>query len=176
MQGGLILLLAVIFLFVGSVPSLAYDYSGYNWSTTYTYYNANQISNTSWQAAINTAGGYWNAAGSSFDFIIYDYATNIWETEYLGHNGRIAQSYVSIYEGYITDCDTRFNTYYSFHTDGSNYDVLTVALHEFGHWLMLKDLYSGSDSDKVMYWAYNGIKRDLTSDDINGIKYIYGEE
>jgi len=62
---------------------------------------------------------------------------------------------------------------------GSAYDTFdteTVALHEFGHWLMLNDLYDPADSDKVMYGyiALDQIKRDLHQDDIDGIIYIYG--
>ncbi len=55
-------------------------------------------------------------------------------------------------------------------------DVANIATHEIGHWLRLIDLYDSSDSDKTMY-GYSVVeetkKRSLTSDDINGIRYIY---
>lgn len=50
------------------------------------------------------------------------------------------------------------------------YDVETVSLHEFGHWLSLGH---SSSTSAVMYAYYTGTKRSLTQDDIDGIKYIY---
>jgi hypothetical protein len=54
---------------------------------------------------------------------------------------------------------------------GSNYDLMTVAAHEFGHALGLGE---STVSTAVMYGTYNGIKQALTSDDIAGIQSIYG--
>ncbi len=53
----------------------------------------------------------------------------------------------------------------------SNYDLLTVVAHEFGHALGLGE---STVSTAVMYGTYNGIKQALTSDDISGIQSIYG--
>ena len=53
----------------------------------------------------------------------------------------------------------------------SNYDLMTVAAHEFGHALGLGE---SSVSTAVMYGTYNGIKQSLVSDDISGIDSIYG--
>jgi hypothetical protein len=53
----------------------------------------------------------------------------------------------------------------------SNYDLLTVAAHEFGHALGLGE---STVSTAVMYGTYNGLKDALTSDDIAGIQSIYG--
>ena len=53
----------------------------------------------------------------------------------------------------------------------SNYDLMTVVAHEFGHALGLGE---SSVSDAVMYGTYNGIKQALASDDIAGIQSIYG--
>lgn len=53
----------------------------------------------------------------------------------------------------------------------SNYDLMTVAAHEFGHSLGLGE---SSVSTAVMYGTYNGIKQSLTSDDISGIDSVYG--
>jgi hypothetical protein len=51
------------------------------------------------------------------------------------------------------------------------YDIETVAIHEFGHALGL-DHSNVSTAD--MYPYYNGIKNVLGTDDINGIRAVYG--
>jgi Matrixin len=53
----------------------------------------------------------------------------------------------------------------------SNFDLMTVAAHEFGHALGLGE---STVSTAVMYGTYNGLKEALTSDDIAGIQSIYG--
>ncbi len=54
---------------------------------------------------------------------------------------------------------------------GSTYDLYTVSAHESGHSLGLchSDL-----STAVLYSTYNGVKSNLTADDISGIQSIYG--
>ena len=59
-------------------------------------------------------------------------------------------------------------------------DVHTVALHEMGHWLNLRDLYGNvsgypTDIDKIMYGygGYGTQKRNLTLYDSLGMRYIY---
>ncbi len=54
---------------------------------------------------------------------------------------------------------------------GSNYDLMTVVAHEFGHTLGLGE---SSVSSAVMYGTYNGIKQALATDDISGVQSIYG--
>jgi len=54
---------------------------------------------------------------------------------------------------------------------GSTYDLFTVAMHEFGHALGLNE---SSVSNAVEYGTYTGQKTGLASDDIAGIRSIYG--
>src|SRR5262249_45631429 len=53
----------------------------------------------------------------------------------------------------------------------SNYDLLTVMAHEFGHALGLGHT---TLSAAVMYGTYNGVKQALVGDDIAGIRSTYG--
>ena len=64
--------------------------------------------------------------------------------------------------------DMAFNTAQNF-SAGSGYN-LSVAEHEFGHAL---DLFYSSASPAVMWPSYNGVKPNLSSDDIAGIRNIY---
>jgi hypothetical protein len=55
---------------------------------------------------------------------------------------------------------------------GTGFDLQTVAAHEFGHALGLGD--QSTDIYGEMYYAYDGIKTALDSDDIAGIQSLYG--
>ncbi|MFC1633329.1 GLUG motif-containing protein [Planctomycetota bacterium] len=86
-------------------------------------------------------------------------------------------------EQQLIECDMVFND------RGDNWstnpfefeaDVQSVALHEFGHFLSLNDLYgeigdSEYDAAKVMYGYSDGytLKRNLHPDDVAGIHWIY---
>lgn len=52
----------------------------------------------------------------------------------------------------------------------ANYDLKTVAIHEFGHTLGMDH---SSIYNAVMYSYYAGLKQGLNSDDIGGIRSIY---
>jgi hypothetical protein len=54
---------------------------------------------------------------------------------------------------------------------GTSYDLYTVTAHEAGHSL---GLCHSEVSTAVLYYGYNGVKSNLTSDDIAGIQAIYG--
>lgn len=54
--------------------------------------------------------------------------------------------------------------------NGNSEDIETVALHELGHVLGLDH---SSNSQAIMYAVISGKNRDLSTDDINGIRAIY---
>jgi hypothetical protein len=55
---------------------------------------------------------------------------------------------------------------------GTGFDIQTVAAHEFGHALGLGD--QSTDIYGEMYYAYDGLKTALDSDDVAGIQSLYG--
>ncbi|MBV6342541.1 matrixin family metalloprotease [Candidatus Magnetobacterium casense] len=81
--------------------------------------------------------------------------------------------------GEIFDDDINFNTKYLYSTDLTlnSYDLQSIAAHELGHCLSLKDLYDAAvDSEKTMYgYASRGEtkKRTLEQDDMAGITSLY---
>ena len=102
-------------------------------------------------------------------------------------NGVLGQATIRSSGGVISECDIAFNTKYKWSTGASTpndaIDVHTVALHELGHWLNLRDLYGNvsgypTDIDKVMYGyaGYGKQKRILTIYESLGMRYIYPGE
>jgi hypothetical protein len=80
----------------------------------------------------------------------------------------------------LLETDTIFNSDLPWNItvngDPNSYDLQNIATHEFGHWLVLGDLYSQRDSALTMY-GYGGlgetIKSTLGRGDISGINKIY---
>lgn len=78
----------------------------------------------------------------------------------------------------LVEADTVFNSDLSWSVSGDSqsYDLQNIATHEFGHWLVLGDLYSLKDWALTMY-GYGGlgetIKSTLGKGDITGINRIY---
>jgi hypothetical protein len=78
----------------------------------------------------------------------------------------------------LVETDTVFNSDLPWATNGdsASYDLQNIATHEFGHWLVLGDLYSPRDWALTMY-GYGGlgetIKSTLGKGDISGINKIY---
>jgi hypothetical protein len=179
---------------VGVTAAECYVYSGYKWpgtSPTVSYkINENTSDCTGEGAAVQAAASSWNNVGANFTF------------NYGGSHTRTypSQNYVNeimwgttVYEDSfgetttwvlnnvtIVECDVVFNDPdFDWSTKPVPYsweaDVETVALHEFGHWLSLDDLYDDADEDNIMYgYGYTGeVKRIFQSCDCDGICYIY---
>lgn len=69
------------------------------------------------------------------------------------------------------DCHFDEAETWSVNTPPSGIDLPTVALHELGHGI---GLAHSNVSSAVMYAYYGGPRRELTTDDIQGIQSIYG--
>jgi hypothetical protein len=79
----------------------------------------------------------------------------------------------------VVENDANFNGYnYGWSSSGQpgRMDVQNIATHEFGHNLVLADLYEPEASEFTMY-GYAGPgetkKRSLHQDDLNGIRFMY---
>ncbi len=127
---------------------------------------------------INAAAATWNGAGANFAFSYKGQHTrsggafknnkNEVQGTFMSHTTALAIASIWTSNGYIEEADMTFNTRYNW---GSMYDVQTVALHEFGHWVGLNHCeVSGS----IMFTYYQGVQRSLHQVDIDGIRYIYG--
>ena len=67
--------------------------------------------------------------------------------------------------------DMFFNTSQSWQINGTTYDLMTVAVHEFGHALGMG--HSSGHRTASMYPAYNATKEAVNTDDTSGIRTIY---
>ena len=169
-----------------------YIYSGIKWPgaspTVYYKINENTSDCTGEGAAVQSAASTWNNVGANFTFQYGGSHTRtvssgnnineiLWGTSL--PNGILARTYYWYYPGEMDECDIVFNDlYYNWDTtpSSSEIDVESVALHEFGHWLQLDDLYDYADRYEVMYYelAAGEVKRILRECDCDGICYIYG--
>jgi len=102
--------------------------------------------------------------------------------------GAIAITYIRYYTatGIVADVDTVFNSRYPWavfnpisdsecQSTPDAYDVENIAVHEFGHWVGLDDLYDVLDKDLTMYGYGAGgelKKRTLGTGDITGVNEV----
>ena len=155
-----LVLVTVIFVSM-AIPGLAFNYQGIHWNANLVYYNDSSLP-LEWRNQITLAAWSWNGAGADFDLYYSPASNNTWTAADMGQYG-VALTYKQMIPpgNILYRCYTIFNTYYSFSTTGGGgtYDIQTVALHEFGHWLHLGHMYSGTNI--VMYYRYTGVKRIL---------------
>ena len=169
-----ILLLALMILSAGT--AYAKLYNGYRQQYNNTLYCFNTTMPDAWKQSVINAANSWSNAGADFSFYNDSTSSNLWGTVNSGNNGieALATCWVMPFTHIISKTEANFNTYYSFSTDGTNgnYDVESVALHEFGHWLSLMD--DRDNSNSIMYYRDIGVIRALTQGDKNEIIAIYG--
>lgn len=136
--------------------------------------------------SIDSAANTWTSAGAAFKFVDTGTTSNPsngngvnevwWGSLQVGILGQT--SYYTDFSGtLLTETDFEFNSFYTWTDDGTGYDAQSVATHEMGHWLNLRDLYGPGDTNRMMYgYGDTGIvKRTLDPGDVAGIQWIYGE-
>jgi len=176
-----LLISIVIILICGS---FAYVLTGQKWpiGTVVGFYinpNTGQVTNEA--DAVRSAANSWSQvfpaglrlfySGSTFvtDYGRNDLNTVCWKNE--GASGTLAHSYwwYWLSNNEIIETDLLFNDHYSWSTSGGDYDIETVALHEFGHSVGLAHSDTG-----IMQPRYSGIQRSIDSDVRAGFMALYG--
>jgi len=175
-----ILLTAVIVFVAGS---LAYVLTGQQWpvGTEISYSinpNTDQVPDEA--TAVRNAANSWSqifSAGLRFSYAGYTSVTTsgrnnnntvCWRDE--GNNGTLASAYwwYSTSTNITVEADLVFNDWYSWYTSGNQYDIETVALHEFGHWIGLDHSATG-----IMRASYSGVQRTIDADARAGFLDMY---
>jgi 5-hydroxyisourate hydrolase-like protein (transthyretin family) len=178
--------------------TVTFSYGGVKWSgsnpVVQYYVNPNSTDASGSLNAVKAAASAWsNVSGSSFSF---DYAGSTGSTGYgynsrneilwarLNSSGIIARAVYWFSGANMVEADIEFNTYFSWSSSGTavsgKMDVQSIALHEMGHWLNLRDLYGNlsgypTDTSKTMYGfgSTGSPKTALSSEDQQGIRWIY---
>jgi hypothetical protein len=176
----------------GYLFRVTFSYGGKKWASDNVAYriNENLSSMTGEGQALQDAANSWSSANSKFRLVFDGTHTNT-AVALNGHNdlgwgtmanpAAIGQSSSWSANGIITECDIVLNSVMPWNTSSPSIDIETIALHELGHWLNLRDQYGSYgdgvyDSGKIMYGTtyYNLLKRLVFADEILGIQWIYG--
>jgi PKD repeat protein len=182
--------------------AITFGYAGLRWARPPTYVvNNNCPGVPDASAAVVRAAGTWNKALAGSSFRLIDggatASTAIAEDRQNVICWRPASDFADPTMVAVTDwwyvgsefveCDVRLNAGFAWTTgtaSGSTRSIEAVMLHEFGHWLGLRDLYgyrqgAPTDLEKAMFgWSNAGFgnlnRRGLAGGDIAGARYIYG--
>jgi hypothetical protein len=164
-----------ILLFTTNMPVGAYSTNGYHWENTSVTYDLYQFP-YSWRQAVVDAAETWSAPS---DFSLSSGVNdNDWSEENIPDTTVIAHTHRYAVGMHLTQATVQFNTNKTFAVGGNNltaYNVESVALHEFGHWITLEELTGIGNIYKVMYYAQIPLspKTVLSQDEIDGVQYFY---
>ena len=96
-----------------------------------------------------------------------------WEKIKQPHTLGVTYWKTTVQHGLEVDVVLSTNQKISWNTNGANYDVFTVVLHELGHAL---GLGHSETKDAVMYPSYQMAVTDLYQDDICGVQALFGTQ
>ncbi|HEY3316576.1 MAG TPA: matrixin family metalloprotease [Bacillota bacterium] len=173
------LLIAVLLIAFAATPASAYYYTGIHWpyvqhQKTLIYYNPYPQGQPAVVTEINSAANSWNGAGANFQFVIQAGGPNSWGAASLDPQTGAETQYWYDINNIVLQAITNFNTNVTYSTNGApnTLDIQSVAVHEFGHWLVLGHA-SATDAVMLPTIGLGVIRRQLTSDDVLGAKAAY---
>lgn len=163
---------------------------GAKWPSPLVPYRINEGGTPGRAAAVRAAAATWSRPGSfeltetavcaTADTVAPDGFNDVYWTAALPP-GYIAATFLTETSGTtIVERDIAFSKAYAWgdaKVSAGVMDVQTIALHELGHWVGLRDLYGPyMDSDKVMfgYGTTGEVFRSLGAGDIRGRDFLYG--
>ncbi len=188
-----ILVLSVLVLLLSATPSFSFLYDGIHWNDSDLpvrwEINEDGTADTTGEfSAVRAGYQVWENVSGSYFTETYLGTTSLSGPAYDYHNvvswgstdGSIATCYYWYYPstGRLVEFDIVFEDDFTWSSTGEagKMDIQNIGTHEFGHTLLLGDLYGGGDAEKTMY-GYGATgetkKRTLHQDDIDGIRYIY---
>lgn len=178
----LITTFTLIILFLISSLSLAYAYTllDYKWRTHQTGLDYDHLS-SGWKSVVYNSRTAWNNAGADMEIYYSSISQNDIAVRYYDTNWTGLTKYWGYWAGrwYFSEVDVYLNTKYVDPTYGSllpardRVDGQSTGTHELGHLVGLD--HSGYGTTMYAYSESGTIwKRSLHSDDIAGVKAIYG--
>ena len=166
---------------------VTFGYGGVRWAGTSCSFkvNPNTADTPDERSLVGAGASVWNAA-SAFKFndagtssatsASMNSANEIFWSNSMA-TGILGTAYYWYSGSNVLETDISFNDSYTWSTGSTGtYDIQSIAMHELGHWLNLRDLYGSGDSAKIMYgFGSSGTqKRALSPADAAGIQWIYG--
>lgn len=150
-----------------------------------TAFNAKFTTAATWQNQVLKAAQFWSQQTNINFAVVPDNGTPTGSGDYMQGdpqfgdiriggfnfgNSTLAQAYLPPpVNNFSIAGDIQINTGITFNV-GTQYDLFTVMVHEFGHALGLNH---STTTTACMYATYNGVDTALNADDISGIKAIY---
>lgn len=189
----IVCLVIMIGIFAGRGVAYSYSILHYGTKTTPAYVQCYSSFSSETKNAIKLACDEWNNAGagkllakSSIEHTETKFNENNKNQITKGKRGtnKYLMSAMNYY--YYEDrkikkskeCDIDINVSFNFGNEGlwKVYDIQNCITHELGHLLGLNDESGSGDTNDTMYYKSSKgekKKRTLTSDDKNGVKYLY---
>lgn len=170
-------------LLVIGVPATAsaYIYAGTKWPSTSVRYIQSAVLTSSEKSYVTACATTWNNGPSAWTLSATTSSGvyNIWSKTSFSYNGWPAvpgTTEVTSSGGTTSKCRSWFNTDFTWNNSGvmdpvaKKCDYKTIILHEFGHWITLNH---DSRYTTAVMWPNWTAKQALTTDDKNGLDYVY---
>ena len=132
-----------------------------------------------WRTEAYEARLEWDNSGASKEYFYYSNTSGqeLYRGAY-GNTSWLALTTVASSGGLISDVGTKVNTDFAWNVAGTptptQYDLQSVLTHELGHWLYLEHTPVSLATMVSRHTIGTWWQRTLASDDIAGIRAIYG--